>query len=620
MKFHFAISLPPKQKKSCPSRESIFRHVQKNAILVNIKKVFSHFCRKGCISMSFDGLFTKAMTNELYNHLVGGRITKIHQPFENELLMTIRANGVNHKLLISAHPSYARIQLTTETYDNPKEPPMFCMLLRKHLEGFIVENIRQHELDRIIMFDIKGRNEIGDVAYKQLIVEIMGRHSNIILVDRERQFILDSIKHVSFAVNRHRAILPGQPYILPPAQNKTNPLTISEEVLLKKLDFNSGKIGEQLVQQFSGISPLFAKEVLFHAKLANQKTIPKAFFQTLHYIKENEIVPSLIKTEKKEAFYFFPLQHLGGDIQSFSTLSELLDYYYFGKAERDRVKQVAGDLERFIDNEREKNSKKIEKLKQTLEKAQNSNEYKLYGELLTAHLYELKKGMNEITVINYYDEEGKTVTIPLDPRKTPSENAQSYFTKYQKAKNSIDVVKEQIKKAEEEVIYFDTLLQQVETASPKDIEEMKEELAEQGYLKAKSKKKDRRHQGKQVPQLEEYVSSDGTTILVGKNNKQNEYLTTRLARKEEIWLHTKDIPGSHVVIRSNEPSETTIIEAATIAAYFSKARNSSSVPVDFTKIRHVRKPNGAKPGYVIYDNQQTVYVTPDQQLISKLRK
>ena len=560
------------------------------------------------------------MTNELSHHLVGGRITKIHQPFENELIVTVRAKGKNHKLLLSAHPTYARVQITNEQYENPKEPSMFCMLLRKHLEGYIIENIYQHELDRMIIFDIKGRNEIGDVSYKQLIVEIMGRHSNIILVERSRQLIIDSIKHVSYAVNRHRAILPGQKYVLPPAQNKVNPLAITEEDLLKRVDFNAGKIDDQLVRQFAGISPLLAKEVIFRAKLVNKTSLPLAFFETIKPIKENAIQPSLIRTENKDFFYFFPLKHPNGEIISFSTLSELLDRFYFGKAERDRVKQVAGDIEHFIENEKDKNVLKIEKLKATLHEAEHSEQYKLYGELLTAHLYEIKKGMKEITVVNYYDEEGKMVTIPLDPKKSPSENAQSYFTKYQKAKNSIDIVKEQIKKAEEEVNYFDTLLQQIQSASPKDIEEIKEELREQGYLKSKGHKKDRRISNKQTPQLEEYRSSDGTLILVGKNNKQNDYLTMRLAKKEELWLHTKDIPGSHVVIRDSNPSEKTIIEAATIAAYFSKAKNSSSVPVDYTKIKYVRKPNGAKPGYVIYDHQQTVYVTPDQQLITKLRK
>lgn len=569
--------------------------------------------------MSFDGLFTRAMTDELARELKGGRISKIHQPYKNEIILVIRANGKNHKLLLSAHPSYARVQITEESYDNPSEPPMFCMLLRKHLEGFFLEDIHQVDLDRIIIFEVKGRNEIGDTSYKQLIIEIMGRHSNITLVDKSRNMILDSIKHVSYAVNSYRAILPGQEYILPPKQDKVNPLEADENDLLRKIDFNSGKLDKQLVANFAGISPLFAKEVLFQAGLANRSTLTKAFLSLKEMLLARKITPAIINCGQKDYFYLLPLQHLQGDMKTFASLSEMLDRYYFGKAERDRVKQQSNDLERFIMNEKEKNQKKIEKLKITLKEAKNADSLKLYGELITANLYAIQKGMKKIDVMNYYDEEEATVTIPLEPQKTPSENAQRYFSKYQKAKNAVNIVKEQIEKTYEELTYFELLFQQVETASPKDVEEIREELVEGGYLKARHKKQAKKAQNMK-PILDEYISSDGTTILVGKNNKQNDYLTSKLAARDEIWLHTKDIPGSHVVIRSKEATEQTILEAAKLAAYFSKARSSSSVPVDFTQVRHVKKPSGAKPGFVIYDNQQTVYVTPDEEMVISLSK
>jgi predicted ribosome quality control (RQC) complex YloA/Tae2 family protein len=570
-------------------------------------------------SMSFDGLFTKAMVDELARALKGGRINKVHQPYKNEVILTIRANGVNQKLLFSAHPSYARVQLTNEAYENPSEPPMFCMLLRKHIEGYILEDVYQVENDRMIIFEIKGRNEIGDVSYKQLIIEIMGRHSNIVLVDKTRNIILDSVKHVSFAVNSHRAILPGQPYVSPPEQNKQNPFLAIEDDVLKKIDFNSGKLDRQLVEHFAGTSPLFAKEVIFQSGIANRTTVPKTFIRMIQRIKSGNLEPSIMSTGNKEVFYLFPLEHVKGEVKSFPTLSELLDRFYFGKAERDRVKQQGNDIERLITNEKEKNEKKIEKLEDTLKEAEKADQLQRFGELLTANLYAAKKGMKEIEVIDYYDEMGGTVAILLDPRKTPSENAQKYFSKYQKAKNSVSIVIQQIEKAREEVIYFDTLLQQVQSASPKDIQEIREELVEGGYIRDRQKRNAKKISNAK-PILDHYLSSDGTEIIVGKNNKQNDYLTNKLAARDEIWLHTKDIPGSHVVIRSKEPSEMTIHEAANLAAYYSKARNSSSVPVDYTKVRYVKKPNGAKPGFVIYDNQQTLYVTPEEEMVLKLKK
>ncbi|WP_040204906.1 Rqc2 family fibronectin-binding protein [Neobacillus jeddahensis] len=569
--------------------------------------------------MSFDGLFTKAMVDELIRSLKGGRINKVHQPYKNEVILTIRANGGNQKLLLSAHPSYSRVQLTNEAYDNPSEPPMFCMLLRKHIEGHILEDLYQVDNDRMIILEIKGRNELGDLSYKQLIIEIMGRHSNIVLVDKTRNVILDSVKHVSFAVNSHRAILPGQPYIYPPEQHKQNPFSAVEGDVLKKLDFNGGKLDRQLVEQFAGISPLFAKEVIFQSGLANRNTVPSMFVQLIRKIAEGDISPSIMTSNGKESFYLFPLGHIKGEEKSFPTLSELLDRFYFGKAERDRVKQQGHDIERLISNEKEKNDKKIVKLEDTLKEAARAEQFQLNGELLTANLYAAKKGMKEIEVVNYYDELGGTMVIPLDPRKTPSENAQKYFSKYQKAKNAVAVVVEQIEMAREEVAYFDNLIQQVQAASPKDIQEIREELVEGGYIRERQKKGNKKSK-QSKPVLDHFVASDGTEIIVGKNNKQNDFLTNKLAARDEIWFHTKDIPGSHVVIRTKEPSDETIREAAILAAYYSKARNSSSVPVDFTKVRHVKKPSGAKPGFVIYDNQQTVYVTPDEELVLQLKK
>ncbi|WP_174733869.1 Rqc2 family fibronectin-binding protein [Mesobacillus harenae] len=568
--------------------------------------------------MSFDGLFTREMTYELLTKLKGGRISKVHQPYKNEIILIVRANGENHKLLLSVHPSYARVQLTNESYGNPSEPPMFCMLMRKHLEGYILEDIYQVGMDRIIVLEVKGRNELGDLSYKQLNIEIMGRHSNIILIDKQRNMILDSIKHVSFAVNTHRAILPGQEYILPPQQDKMNPYEAGEQDVLQKIDFNAGKLDKQLVQQFAGISPLLAKEIVHRSGIANRMTLPKTFQGILNELSKHQTNPSITLGSNKESFYMLPLEHLKGSVKSFESLSLMLDRFYFGKAERDRVKQQSHDLERFIQNERDKNVKKISKLEDTLEEARNAERFQLFGELLTANLFAVNRGMKEIEVVNYYDESGASIKIPLDPQKSPSGNAQKYFSRYQKSKKALIIVTEQIQQAREEVAYFESLLQQLESAAPQDIEEIREELIEGKYLRER-KKRSKKPAKPTKPVLEKYRSSTGIDILVGKNNKQNDYLTNKAASRDDIWLHTKDIPGSHVVIRDSNPDETTILEAASLAAYFSKARNSGSVPVDYTKVRHVKKPAGAKPGFVIYDNQQTVYITPDEETVLSLK-
>jgi predicted ribosome quality control (RQC) complex YloA/Tae2 family protein len=569
--------------------------------------------------MSFDGIVTRAITEELKQNIVGGRISKIYQPYKQELLIHVRGNGQTFKLLISANPSYSRIHFTNEAYDNPSEPPMFCMLLRKHLEGNVITSIEQVEMERIISIETRGRNELGDETVKQLIIEIMGKHSNIVLVDKERNIILDSIKHISPAVNRHRTLLPGYEYMSPPSQEKLNPLLVDEETFLRKLDFNSGKLANQIVGAFSGISPLFANEVIHLAGLSGKQNLAHSFVSFVERIKNKQFQAVIVAGEKKEYFYVLPLSHIGGETKQFDSASVMLDRFYYGKAERDRVRQQGHDLERFIRNEKDKNDKKILKLEKTLKDAGRAEENQLLGELLTANMHMIEKGQSSVEVINYYDENNESITITLNPLKSPSDNAQSYYLKYQKAKKSVSFVLEQIELAKQEKAYFESLLQQMETAAPKDIQEIREELEEEGYVKARQKKGNKKNKP-QKPTLEEYTSNSGTPILVGKNNKQNDYLTNKIAHREEWWFHTKDIPGSHVVIRHQEPDEQAILDAATLAAYFSKARNSSSVPVDYTKIKYVKKPSGSKPGFVIYDHQQTVYITPNEDLVLQLKK
>ena len=561
--------------------------------------------------MAFDGLFTKSMTIEL-QQLVTGRISKIHQPNAQEILMHIRAQGKNFKLLFSVHPSYSRVQITNETIDNPATPPLFCMVLRKHIEGGVIASIRQHETDRIIIFQIHSKNEIGDDMTREIHMEIMGRHSNLLLVDPSRNLLLESIKHLSPSMNSYRTILPGQPYLAPPAQNKLHPFDITDELVKVIQSVNESS---EIVEQISGFSPLHAKELLHRFNETTERLeVYKAY---MNEFEQGGSTKQIVDVNGKTFYSPNALTHLVGDKYDEETLGNLLDRVYFAKAERDRVKQQAGDLERWLLNELSKLKLKMKKLKKDFEQAENLDTFLLYGELLMANAYAIEKGLKEVELVNYYDENEKTVLIPLDIRKTASQNAQRYYSRYSKAKTALLKIQQQFDITKDDITYFELLLQQVMQASPTDIEEIREELIEQGLLKARASKKKKKPT---KPSPEKFIASDGTEISVGKNNKQNDFVTFKLARKTDTWLHTKDIPGSHVVIHSDNPSETALLEAANLAAYFSKARESASVPVDYTVVKQVKKPSGAKPGFVIYFEQNTVFVTPDEEMIRQMKK
>lgn len=563
--------------------------------------------------MAFDGLFTTAMVQEL-QVLKSGRISKIHQPNAQEVVFLIRAGGKNHKLLISIHSSYSRVQLTDEALANPAEPPMFCMVLRKHLEGGMITAIGQYGTDRIITFDIQAKNEIGDDIRRKLYVEIMGRHSNLLVVDPERDMIIDSMKHLPPSVNSYRTILPGQPFIPAPPQDKIDPFAVTAEQFIDLLpQFESAR---DIVQAFSGFSPVNATELLHRLKDVEVNEAYSVFTTFLAAFKGIAGSPNIAEIGTKTVFSAATLSHADKTLATYDTLGDLLDKVYFARAERERVKSQAADLERWLDNEIAKLVLKTKKLSKEQAAAGKLDTFQLYGELLTANSYAIQKGATEAVVDNYY-EEGTTVTIPLDPRKSPIDNAQRFYTRYAKAKTALIMIAEQLEKAEEDIAYFEMIKQQVMQASPEDIEEIREELAELGFLKARKLKKKSKPK---KPTPESYVSSAGVKISVGKNNKQNDYLTFKIASRDQTWLHTKDIPGSHVVIHDANPDEETIREAAILSAYFSKARGSSSVPVDYTEVRHVKKPNGSKPGFVIYFEQKTMFVTPDEDVVMKLRK
>ncbi|RIX49940.1 fibronectin/fibrinogen-binding protein [Paenibacillus nanensis] len=577
--------------------------------------------------MALDGIVVRAVAAEL-QRCVGARIHKIHQPTEHDLVLSVRGSGVSGKLLLSANPTYPRAHLTNATYVNPLEAPMFCMLLRKHCEGGVIEAVRQVGRERILHIDVRQRDELGDISFKTIVIEIMGRHSNIILIDSASGTIHDGIHHVTPAISSYRIVMPGTAYTAPPDQGKSDPLAIRSEdefrdLVIKAMGDEPALWHKGLVNAFSGFSPLLAKEIVHRAKseagAADLSSLWQSFRALISLVEKNEYEPNIVAEPDtgKASFSVTELTHLHGAAQRFESVSECLEAFYGDKAERDTVKQRASDLIRFVQNEKSKNEAKIKKLEETLEEAKDAEKYRVLGELLTAYMHQMNRGDESIELINFYDEEQAPVKIQLDPQLTPSENAQRYFRRYTKHRNSLAVVAEQMELARAEITYFETLLQQLNNASLSDIEEIREELVQQGYLRERKSRGPKRKKPAN-PALLCYTSSENVSIYVGKNNTQNEYLTNRLASPSDTWLHTKDIPGSHVVIRGGDFGNATLEEAAMLAAYYSQAKESSMVPVDYTFIRHVRKPSGAKPGFVIYDHQKTLFITPDLERIKSL--
>ncbi|QUR93681.1 NFACT family protein [Macrococcoides canis] len=550
--------------------------------------------------MAFDGLFTHQMIGEI-SFLETARINKITQPDQYTVILTIRANRKNQKLMLSIHPNFARMQITNNQLDNPFEPPMFLRVLRKHIEGGIVERIEQMGNDRIVHFIINNTDEIGDRIKRHLYLEIMGKHSNIILTDDNNK-ILDSFKHLTPNTNSARTLMPGFNYEFPPTDKKTNPFTV--DTISDKLD-DTLAINKAVLRLLEGFSPLAVKEML-----SMNADIDRAFTQFMQTIQTNA---AMFTVDGKEDFYFRPVAH-STNIVTYNSLSEMLDIYYKDRAVRERVRNQTNDLSRHLSSLLQKNEKKLAKLVDELEQTKQMDEMNLYGELITSNMYQLKQGMDEFTTTNYYNEE--TVTIPLNPRKSPAENAQYYYKQYNRLKTRKAHAAEQIKATQDEIAYIETIQMQLDHISVDDIDDIRTELAEQNLIKKKHKTKQSK---KQQSSIDHYLSRDGQEIVVGRNNLQNEYITHKLGRNNYLWFHTKDIPGSHVVILDSKPTDGTIEDAAILAGYFSKAQGSSKIPVDYTEIKHVHKPSGAKPGFVTYTDQTTVMITPEESYIEQLR-
>lgn len=550
--------------------------------------------------MSFDGMFTHALIKELNTTFAGGRIHKIQQPYEMELVLTIRANRKNHKLLISAHPSFGRIQVTEQAYNNPEIPPNFTMVLRKYVEGNIIDSIEQYDNDRIIIFNLTRRDELGDNSQQQLIVEIMGRHSNIFLLDKDKK-IIDAIKHVPMYQNTFRTILPGATYQLPPIQNQVNPFKVGE-------NFESDKslmTAKFLQSQLMGLGRDSAIELASLIEKDQRK--PYQVIQDFCADFENPN-PTLVVQDDKQHFLVFPYTTISGEESHYDDLSALLTAYYAKKSKHDYVRQVGNAIIQVVEKNLTHQHKRLANLNQDMEKSSKADTFQLKGELLTTFLYQIEKGQTEVTLANYYDND-QPITISLDPALTPSQNAQKYYHKYNKLRNAINHIEKQKVVAEAEIQYLESIQTQLNFAEPNELADIRDELIDQGYLKKqKQDKKKRSNNASAKPR--EYHTAEGNRILVGRNNKQNDQLTLRQANKNHYWFHTKDIPGSHVILETNDPSEAEITQAAELAAAYSKYSQSNNVPVDYTQVKHVKKPNGSKPGFVNYFEQRTIYVTP----------
>lgn len=582
--------------------------------------------------MPYDGLVLSAVKQELSEKLVGARIDRIFQPRPDEIVLIFHSPNGRLRLLLSAHAQNARVHMTKQTKENPPAPPTFCMVMRKHLEGGRLRAVLQSGLDRVITFIIESRDELGRTANKKLICEIMGKHSNVILVNKQDDIILDGIKRYSHSVSRHREVLPGRTYLSPPEHGKLNPQSIEEEnfyqiCLEHSLD---SKIVNILQKRFDGFSTILCRELVYRAGLPADlkldhcgeyefRSLWRAFKEIVTPLSGGHFQPCLVINPQGRPMDFsaFELNHYQEPLVH-GEMNELLDIYFSYKEKKEAENAARQSLLNLIQKEQTRLHKKLALQEESIRESDDMEKLRLNGELITANIYRLRKGSKEEVLENFYEPEGTPLVVPMDPDLTPSENAQKYFKKYNKAKSTREKAEYMAGQTKNEVEYLEGVENSLYQAEGiQELEEIRNELTDQGYIqrqqtaRGKKPKKER-----QSPKPLNIVSSDGLTILIGKNNRQNDFVTMKLAQDEDLWFHTKDIPGSHVLVRANGKPvpESTMKEAASLAAYFSKANQSQNVPVDYTLKRNVSKPSGSKPGFVIYVNQRTIYVNPDLAL------
>lgn len=582
--------------------------------------------------MALDGAFLYAVKNEL-TPLIGSRVEKIHQPSREEIIISLRTKQGGKKLYISANAGSARIHITEKNVDNPQTPPMFCMLLRKHLGSGKLIGIRQDGLERILFLDFECVNELGDVVTVTLACEIMGRCSNLIIINHEGK-VIDSIKRVDEDMSRERIVLPGMRYTLPPRNDRLNFLKAEPAEIISTLENTPpAELSKALIRIFEGISPILACEWTFFAGrgvyINSDKIEPNqlerllfAVKRTREQLEKGECFFIVVKDKEGQLrdFSFIRLTQFGTLMytKELSSASELLDYFYFERDRAARTKQRANDLFKLLVNLTERTSRRIAAQREELAECADKDYYKLCGDLISANMYRIQKGDSLLIAENFYDESCPEIEIKLDVRKTPSQNAQKYYGEYKKSVTAEEKLAVQIEKGEEELQYLDSVFDSLTRAvSENDIIQLRLELREQGYIKSGSSKV---KPPKALPPIE-YKSSDGFTVLVGRNNHQNDQLSLKFAEKSDIWLHTQSITGSHVLIVTDgeTPPDRTIEEAAVIAAVNSRGRNSTLVPVDYCLAKFVKKPSGAKPGKVIFTNYQTAFVKPDTELEQQLR-
>ena len=583
--------------------------------------------------MPLDAVCLNALIREIGGEVVGARIDKIYQPARDEIILALRGRKGPVKLLLTANPQHPRLQLTEVFRDNPATPPMFCMLLRKHLSGARVVSITQPPMERVVDLELEALDELGVRAPRHLILEAMGRRANLILTGPDGH-IVDCLRRVDAEMSPERQVLPGLFYRLPPTQDKVNPLELDGAAFAAQLETASAeqKLSDFLLSHFAGMSPLICRELAFRCAGDVDgrmfDTTPEAFAaqfaQWAERVRAGEFQPYLLRSDgRPRDFTYCPISQYGAamEVCRMTGFSAMLDEFYGQRETAERIRQRGGDLIRAVTNLRNRTARKLENQRRELAQAEDRELLRLRGELITANLYAMRRGMRELVCQNYYDPEGGEIKIPLDPLLTPQQNAAAYFKRYNKAKTAEQVLTGQIAKGEADLDYLDSVLTCIQCAAEeRDLIEIRQELEAGGYLRSKRAPKKGMKRPKSKPL--EFRSTAGLRISVGRNNVQNDQLTTKVAGKGDIWLHTQGIHGAHVILwtEGQQPDAQSLTEAAQLAAWFSQGKEGKNIPVDYTPVRYVKKPAGAKPGKVIYTTYSTAYVTPDPALADRLRQ
>ena len=585
--------------------------------------------------MPLDALCLSGVVHELQNALSGAKIDKIYQPGRDEVVLALRAPAGNVKLLLSANPSHPRAHLTQISRENPDKPPMFCMLLRKHLSGARLLELVQPPMERVVDLRLEALDELGDRVERRLVLEAMGRHSNLILLDGEGR-IMDCLRRVDSDMSARRQVLPGLFYRLPPAQEKLAPSSLDRAALESALAAapEESQADKWLLDTFGGLSPLICRELAFRAGGATDARLHQMgeggrsrlldeLEGLLRSVQENSFTPVMLEKEGHPSdFTFQPISQYGPAVSCvpFPSFSALLDRFYEQRENQERVHQRGQDLIRSVTNARDRAARKIGLQEQELAATRDRERLRQFGDIITSNLHAMEKGRSRLTAADFYDPECPQIHIPLDPLLTPQQNAAKYYKEYNKAKTAESILTLQLEKGRRDLDYLNSVLEAIALAEgERDLQEIRQELTDTGYLRRPSKARDR---GKRVASKPmEFRSSSGLRISVGKNNTQNDLLTTKQAFKSDLWFHTQKIHGSHVILwtEGGQPDLTSIQEAAQLAAWFSQGRASGKVAVDYTPVKYVKKPGGARPGMVVYTTYETAYVAPDGELARRLR-